>query len=326
MLYRGPLADRVIQDMKQKPLKALVVLDSRENSWFLNGGMDKSIDCHLIDVKGLRVNKEDFDCTLVKISEKSPEVRDKIPNLPVVLLPDSHGALQTQCLPGVGESLSRLSPGTDDVSDGALMGSDTLARIVRFAHGQLGLQRALLEMAFRDDLTGLHNRRGFMALATRHLRFACDTGQNMMLFFADVDGLKSINDRFGHSEGDRAISRAAACIKETFRRFDLTARLSGDEFVALIIEAPGRSAQAICRRLQSKLVECSGIGSPYKLALSVGVAHFNSGNPVTLQELMGQADIALYRHKRRDRWASDAMTVPTLIPHASVILPATPGG
>jgi two-component system, cell cycle response regulator len=345
MLYRGPLADRVIQDMKQKPLKALVVLDSRENSWFLNGGMDKSIDCHLIDVKGLRVNKEDFDCTLVKISEKSPDVllldstlarnfalsmviqvRDKIPNLPVVLLPDSHGALQTQCLPGVGESLSRLSPGTDDVSDGALMGSDTLARIVRFAHGQLGLQRALLEMAFRDDLTGLHNRRGFMALATRHLRFACDTGQNMMLFFADVDGLKSINDRFGHSEGDRAISRAAACIKETFRRFDLTARLSGDEFVALIIEAPGRSAQAICRRLQSKLVECSGIGSPYKLALSVGVAHFNSGNPVTLQELMGQADIALYRHKRRDRWASDAMTVPTLIPHASVILPATPGG
>jgi two-component system, cell cycle response regulator len=332
--------------MKQKPLKALVVLDSRENSWFLNAGMDESIDCHLIDVKGMRVNKEDFDRTLAKIAEKSPDVllldstlarnfalsmviqaRDKIPNLPVVLLPDMHGALQTQCLPGVAGSLARMSSGTtEEVLDSARMGSDTFARIVRFAHGQLGLQRALLEMAFRDDLTGLHNRRGFMALATRHLRFACDTGQNMALFFADVDGLKSINDRFGHGEGDRAISRAAACIKETFRRFDLTARLSGDEFVALIIEAPGRSAEAICRRLQSKLVEFSDIGSPYKLSLSVGVAHFNPGNPVTLQELMGQADIALYRHKRRNHWGSDAVAVPTLIPHTSVILPAAPGG
>jgi two-component system, cell cycle response regulator len=332
------------ENMKQKPLRALVVLDSRENSWFLNGGIDESIDCHLIDVKGLRVAKKDFDSTLVTIAEKSPDVllldstlarnfalsmviqvRDKIPNLPVVLLPDIHSALQTQCLPGAGGSLARLN---SVISDGAPMGSDTLARIMRFAHGQLGLQRALLEMALRDDLTGLHNRRGFMALATRHLRFACDTGQNMVLFFADVDGLKSINDRFGHAEGDRALTRAATCIKETFRRFDLTARLSGDEFVALIIEVPGRSAEAICRRLQAKLADCSGDECPYELSLSVGVAHFNPSSPVTLLELMGQADRALYRHKRRDRWASDAVAVPVpaLIPHPAVVLPATPGG
>jgi diguanylate cyclase (GGDEF)-like protein len=330
--------------MKQKPLRALVVLDSRENSWFLNGRIDESIDCHLIDVKGLRVNRADFDCTLAKIAENSPDVllldstlarnfalsmviqvRDKIPNLPVVLLPDIHGALQTQCSAGVGGSLTRMNPGAEDISDGALMGSDTLARIMRFAHGQLGLQRALLDMAFRDDLTGLYNRRGFMALATRHLRFACDTGQNMVLFFADVDGLKSINDRFGHGEGDRAISRAAGCIKETFRRFDLTARLSGDEFVALIVEVPGRSAEAICRRLQSKLADFSGADSPYELSLSVGVAHFNPDHPVTLQELMGQADTALYRHKRRQRWISDAVAVPAMLAHTSAILPAASG-
>jgi two-component system, cell cycle response regulator len=180
-------------------------------------------------------------------------------------------------------------------------------------------------MILRDDLTGLHNRRGFMALAAQHLRCARDMGQPMVMFFADVDGLKSINDRFGHGEGDRALVRAAACIKQTFRKFDLTARLSGDEFVALTVEVPGRSTEAICRRLQSKLAHCSG--PEYKLSLSVGVAHFDPSSPVTLQELMTQADAALYRHKRRDRWASDGTAaLPPLIPLAAVIQPAALGG
>ncbi len=312
--------------MKQKRLKALVVWDSRENSWFLNGGTHESIDCQLLDVKGLRVNMEDLDRALRTIADKSPDlllldstltrnialclviqVRDKIPNLPVVVLPELHGALE-------------------HAHDVPLVASDTIARIIRFTHGQLGLQRALLQMAFRDELTGLHNRRGFVALATRHLRCASDTGQPMVLFFADVDGLKSINDRFGHGEGDQALLRAAACIRETFRKFDVTARLSGDEFVALIIEAPGRSAETICRRLRSKLADYSGVERPYKLSMSVGVARFDPGQPVTLQELMGQADTALYRHKGRDRWASDAGAALSLIPHTSVIQPATSVG
>src|SRR5258708_3443086 len=137
--------------MKQKLPRALVVLDSRENSWFLSGDSQESLDCELLDVKGLRVIMEDFDRALLMIAGKSPKC-------------------------------------------------------------------------------------------------GCDMGQAMVLFFADVDGLKSINDRFGHGEGDRALARAAACIKQTFRKFDLTARLSGDEFVALTVEVPGRSTAAICKR------------------------------------------------------------------------------
>jgi len=78
--------------------------------------------------------------------------------------------------------------------------------------------------------------------------------------------------------------------------------------------------------LQSKVADCAGAEGPYKLSLSVGVAHFDPGKPVTLQELMRQADIALYRHKRRERWASDAGAAPPLIQLTSVIQPATQGG
>ena len=318
-------------------------MDGRENSWFLNGDSHESLDCQVLDVKGLHVDVEDFDRALLMIAEKLPDVllldstlarnfalcmviqvRDKMPNLPVVLLPDIHGALEAQRSSGEDGNLNRSGEDSDDVLDSALVACDAVARAIRFTHGQLGLQRSLMQMILRDDLTGLHNRRGFMALAARHLRCASDMGQPMVLFFADVDGLKSINDRFGHGEGDRALTRAAACIKQTFRKFDLTARLSGDEFVALTVEVPGRSTEAICRRLQSKLAHCSG--AEYKLSLSVGVAHFDPGSPVTLQELMRQADVALYRHKRRDRWASESTAALPLIPHVSLIQPAIPGG
>jgi diguanylate cyclase (GGDEF)-like protein len=301
--------------MKQSLLKALVVLDNRENSWFLNGDLHESVDCHLIDVKGLRVNMEDLHGTLSKVAEQAPDVlmldstlarhimlgmavqvRDKMPNLPILLLPNIHDAVDR--LEDAPQAVGHQSPPRAR-PDGARVTHDVIARTLRYTHGRLGLQRTLLQMALRDDLTGLHNRRGFMALATQHLRWARDTGEHMQMFFADVDGLKSINDRFGHGEGDRAISLAAACIKQTFRKSDVTARLSGDEFVALIHEQPGQSSEAICQRLQKNLAACAGAETRYRVSLSVGVAHFDPDKPETLQELMRHADVALYRHKRK---------------------------
>jgi len=300
---------------QQKLLKALVVLDEREDSWFMNGGFHESIDRDLMDVRGLPVNMRDINGTLAQIAEQMPDVlmldstllpafisnmvvqvRYRMPDLPIVLLPDIHGVLeQNAVLPeAMNGSQSHLA--------------DTMARTIHYTHGRLGLQRTLLQMALRDDLTGLHNRRGFIALATRYLRWARDSGEHVAMLFGDIDGLKSINDRFGHAEGDRAISLTATCIKETFRRFDVTARLSGDEFVALIAEVPGRSVEAICRRLQANLADRSVAERPYAMSLSIGVAHFDPDQPVTLQELMRQADIALYRHKGRGRRLPEGVT------------------
>lgn len=301
--------------MKQKLLKALVVLNHDENSWFLSGGFHESIDRHLIDVNSLPVSMDDLNGTLARITEQTPDVllldstlapnfmshmvtqvRYRMPDLPVVLLPNMGALEQTSKLPG---------PRTGNGLDSGPIAADTIARTIRYAQGQLGLQRTLLQMALRDDLTGLHNRRGFTALATRYLQWARGTGQTLAMLFADIDGLKSINDRFGHGEGDRAISLTAASIKETFRRFDVTARLSGDEFVALIIEAPGRSVESIRERLQTNLADLAAAERRYTLSLSVGVAHFDPDKPVTLQELMRQADAALYRFKHKARRIPD---------------------
>lgn len=311
--------------MEQTLLKALVLLDDRENSWFLHGAFHEAIDFRLMDVKALPVKMQNLQWTLRQIAERAPDVllldstlsshfvlrmavfvRNKMPALPIVLLPDIRGASNHQSAEAdtvAADAIPVPAATAPLASDAALIAADTIAQTIRYTHGRLGLQRTLLQMALRDDLTGLHNRRGFIALATQHLAWARDAGQHMVMFFADLDGLKSINDQFGHGEGDRAISLTAACVRKTFRKFDVTARLSGDEFVALIMDEPGRSAETICRRLQMNLTDCVGADSPYNLSLSVGVAHFDPDEPATLQELMKQADIALYQHKRKKRSA-----------------------
>jgi two-component system, cell cycle response regulator len=302
--------------MKQTPLKVTLVLGEGEGSPYLDGGLfSEAYDCHLIAVKSVEVGTENWSGVLREVAEQAPDVvlldstlawqsvlriairlRGQMPNLPIVLVPNTSGAAQEREEPPA--SLAKRLPGSAGSAGEHTAGADdSVARTIRYIQGRLGLQRALLQMALRDDLTGLHNRRGFMALATQQLRLARDMRQHVLLFFADLDGLKWINDSFGHAEGDRAISLVAASIRQTFRKSDVTGRLSGDEFVAMILEEPGRGVEAICRRLQTSLADWSRAESRYKLSLSVGVAHFEPDKPVSLQELMRQADAALYRHK-----------------------------
>ena len=157
----------------------------------------------------------------------------------------------------------------------------------------------LLYLALRDELTGLYNRRAFRTLASESLRLAHRQQCPLLLFFADVDGLKRINDRFGHGEGDRALSRAAAAFKATFaEKSDIAARLGGDEFVALAVEEPGRGEQDLYRKLHAAMSARGARERRYTLSFSVGVARFVPNQTRSLNELMGQADEMLYRHKR----------------------------
>lgn len=153
-----------------------------------------------------------------------------------------------------------------------------------------------MRWAFRDDLTGLLNRRGFRLLAGRRMASAQKRGRALLLFYADLDGFKQINDTFGHAEGDRALIRTAASFRKAFRRSDVISRFGGDEFVALVTEEPGCSAQALCRRLKRYLKQADTSG--YRLSLSTGVIRFDHTGAPPLEELLAQADGRLYSKKQ----------------------------
>ena len=183
---------------------------------------------------------------------------------------------------------------------------NALQRAASCAMRQSLLDREIRCLAVTDDLTGLYNRRGFLASATHHLKLAHRNSQNALLLFCDVDNLKGINDSFGHKTGDVALIRAAVALTETFRDSDILARLSGDEFAVLASDASIASRQVIVQRIEESLEKANIAESRFKLSFSVGMARFDPGSARTLGELMAYADWDMYLHKRRHRRPSSA--------------------
>ncbi len=176
---------------------------------------------------------------------------------------------------------------------------DLLRRALQCATKQYMLQTELGNLALMDELTGLYNRRGFLALAERQLKLARRAGRSVLLFFIDVDGMKEINDVFGHAEGDAALKCTAEALETTFRDSDVIARFGGDEFAALAIEASGQNEATIRDRLTEYLKSASHKDSSCEFSVSLGTARFDPWNPTSIRELIAEADRAMYEQKRR---------------------------
>jgi diguanylate cyclase (GGDEF)-like protein len=161
------------------------------------------------------------------------------------------------------------------------------------------VERELRYLALSDDLTCLYNRRGFYAAATQQLKIAHRNEHPAMLLFCDLDGLKQINDTFGHREGDHALVRTADALEEVFRESDVLARLGGDEFAVLATDLTCENLPTIFERLHKSLRKASQDEARYELSLSVGASWFDPHAPVSLGELMESADQAMYEEKRR---------------------------
>src|SRR6266436_2162565 len=173
-----------------------------------------------------------------------------------------------------------------------------LARILRRGLPQNQIELELSHLAISDELTGLYNRRGFLVLGSERMKLAHGMKKNVLLFFADLDNLKQINDQFGHTEGDQALLKTAEIFRNTFRNSDIIGRFGGDEFTALVIEEYGQTADTICRRLQDNMAELAGNNTQYPLSLSVGMTRYAAEMRSSLKKLLAQADQALYKQKQ----------------------------
>jgi diguanylate cyclase (GGDEF)-like protein len=176
--------------------------------------------------------------------------------------------------------------------------------LIKAAHS-VAIQSEILSelrlLALTDDLTGFFNRRGFLILGMQQLKVSRRTGQPLLLFFADVDGLKNTNDLYGHDEGDALLMRCAAALNNTFREADIVARLGGDEFAILAAEGADCTCEIILSRLENAARNINAQGGAAPLSLSMGVARFDPQAPVTLAELLTTADQNMYAKKRSRR-------------------------
>ena len=164
-------------------------------------------------------------------------------------------------------------------------------------------QCELAEMAHRDPLTGLGNRRDFMERGGAACQTARRYGRELCVLMIDIDHFKAVNDRYGHAAGDDVLRHLAVTLQLVLRGADICARIGGEEFAVLLPEADVQAAREVAERIR-RAVEATRVPSeqapePLQVTVSIGVAPFKAQS--SLEATLARADRALYRAKRDGR-------------------------
>ncbi|HBP6089688.1 TPA: PAS sensor protein [Pseudomonas aeruginosa] len=172
--------------------------------------------------------------------------------------------------------------------------------IVRDVSDQIAYQQQLLEMAYRDPLTGLGNRKAFDEQLGQALLRAGSGGSELALLYLDLDRFKEINDRFGHDIGDALLRTVAERVRSTLRQPDKAYRLGGDEFAVLLEDSQENNPQRLAERLLAALVQPLALNGERIdfVTPSIGIALYprHAGDA---EGLVRAADSAMYEAKRQ---------------------------
>ena len=162
------------------------------------------------------------------------------------------------------------------------------------------LKRELHDLADHDPLTGLANRRRFNAELAERLGAGKRPREGGAVILIDLDGFKEINDTRGHGSGDELLIAVAAALRETCRGDDVIGRLGGDEFAVLIGNATAAAARGVAERIVTALHDRAVIGygtTERRAAASVGVVVYSRNTEMTSDQLLNDADLAMYEAK-----------------------------
>lgn len=164
---------------------------------------------------------------------------------------------------------------------------------------QKQVESKLETLSQTDEMTNLLNRRGFFNFAQDRYAFSQSEHQEGILFYADMDGLKTINDTFGHHEGDFAIIQMSRILKKTFCHHEIVGRIGGDEFVILSTEQSIDYLEEVIHTVDRLCAEFNNSHQkPYKLSISIGGIYYSKDDTDSLEYLLSRADKILYDTKR----------------------------
>ena len=164
------------------------------------------------------------------------------------------------------------------------------------------VEEKLEKFARIDSLVGCYNRRYGLELLDRQIKLSHRSKFPLLLAFLDIDRFKSINDTFGHDEGDRVLKEVTELFKSTLREVDIICRMGGDEFLLIFPDNSLKDASQIEERLNKNLIELNQtLKKPYTIDLSIGLSEYDPDNPLTMDELIRIADQKMYEEKKKKK-------------------------
>ena len=202
-------------------------------------------------------------------------------------------------------ALATVQGGAQDYLVKGEVSPGMVVKSLRYAIERHRMRSALLSLSLIDDLTGLYNRRGFTDLGEQNLKLARRAGRGVALVYLDLDRFKTINDTLGHHVGDRALLKLSDILIASFRGSDIIARMGGDKFAVLAVEATVDGAALLLSRLRERIEDFNQSNrEPYQLAVSIGMVRHDGEDRIRLDDLLAKADAAMYEEKRNRRKAA----------------------
>jgi diguanylate cyclase (GGDEF)-like protein/PAS domain S-box-containing protein len=179
---------------------------------------------------------------------------------------------------------------------------ELLANQIGIAIDNALLYEKTVDMAFTDAMTGVYNRRYLMEELKRELSRANRNKTCFSIINMDIDNLKSVNDRFGHNNGDILLKEFGSIIQNTSRKTDIAARIGGDEFILLTSESDSTQSEVLARRIlsdsNSRKMEIKG--DTISISVSIGIADY-PGCGGTIEEILNKSDKAMYEAKKNGK-------------------------
>jgi len=289
--------------MDLQPIAALLVTADSPASRLLSASLAPSVPSRLAaftltpvgvsDEALARLAEDRIDVVLLDLTgpldvamDLLVRARVEAPEIPVVVLVE----------PGhKGDSIgaAAVEAGACDSVVKEELSSALLARVLHYAIERYRLHATLDQLSLTDPLTGLYNARGFRTLAEHHLKLAHRT-RGLVIAVADVRALDQLNAAHGRDAGDRALVAASQVLRETFRASDVIARVGDDDFATLMLDATDDTTDVIAPRLRQRLehYRAAHRDSPWRLAMTVGLARVSPGMHPGIDELLAEAGAA----------------------------------
>ncbi len=236
-----------------------------------------------------------FDCPAAGVDCPTSlfRLRQCAPRTPIVAL----GKLEDE-----ERALGAVRAGAQDFLERNKVSGVTMMRALRFAVERHRGLVALEALTCLDELTGLYNRRGLLTAGSQTVRLAHRRATGLWVLFADVDDLQAINERHGRAAGDEVLAEVGMVLRASFRGSDVLARLDGDGFVVLAIDAAPEARDLLLHRVERNLARRAEENPrPFAIRLTVGCVRYEPGEEADLPALLGRADQALREERKRSR-------------------------
>ncbi|GAA3654276.1 GGDEF domain-containing protein [Asaccharospora irregularis] len=154
-----------------------------------------------------------------------------------------------------------------------------------------------------DAMTGVLNKKSGLEVLEREFELSNNSMDNLVICFIDVDGLKIVNDTFGHKEGDKLLINITKILKESIRKTDFVIRMGGDEFLVVFPQMTIKEVNNVLERVLVLLDEINNANEKYNLSISYGFYQYEreTKKELTINELIKRADAEMYKMKREKR-------------------------